>query len=150
VSAAALAVACGGRVSGAELADASLNDASDDGAIDGAVTDGADAGDAPATVELDAASCASRAISAACSDGGTESVLWTATTKCGPQECVHLIHVTLDNEGCPTSVRVNGLDDVRTYPELALCVASVLSAERWSCGDAAAITYDLGFGGCTN
>lgn len=150
VSAAALAVACGGRVSGAELTDASLDDASDDGPVDGAVTDGADAGDAPATVEIDAASCASRAFSAACSDGGTESVLQTTVGKCGPRACGHAVHVTLDTEGCPTSVRVNDYGDTWNFPDLTRCVASALSTQRWSCGDAAAVAYEVWFSGCTN
>lgn len=148
VSAAALAVACGGRVSGAELTDASSDDATNDGPPDGAVTDTADAADAPATVEIDAASCASRAISAACSDGG-EHFVWTAIDKCGPQDCSHVTHVTLDHEGCPTSVRVNDGNDIRNFPDLTQCVASALSTQRWSCGDAAAVDYTW-FMNCTN
>ncbi|HEX7602827.1 MAG TPA: hypothetical protein VF316_14525 [Polyangiaceae bacterium] len=150
VSAAALAVACGGRVSGAELTDASLDDASDDAPVDGAATDAADAGDAPATVELDAASCASRAISAACSDGGTESFLQTTIWKCGPRECGHAVHVTLDTEGCPTSVRVRDHNDGWDFPDLTQCVASALSTQRWSCGDAGAVTDYVWFFSCSN
>ncbi|HEX7602676.1 MAG TPA: hypothetical protein VF316_13760 [Polyangiaceae bacterium] len=141
--------ACGGRVSGAELTDASLDDASDDGSTDGTVSDAGDAADAPTTVDLDAASCASRAISAACSDGGVKSLLWTATKNCGPKLCTHWIDVTLDPDGCPTSVHLDGPGSM-TFPDLTRCVASVLSTQRWSCGDAGTVTYGLEFSACTN
>ena len=149
VSGASLAIACGRRDSGGELTDASLDDGSEDAPLDGAKTDASDAADAPATVEIDAASCASRAVSAACSDGGTKWFVWTAITKCGPQACTHVTHVTLDDGGCPTSVRVSDDGDAGNFPDLTRCVASALSTQRWSCGDASAVDY-LWFINCTN
>ena len=53
------------------------------------------------------------------------------------------------DEGCPTSVRVSDDGDAGSFPDLTRCVASALSTQRWSCGDASAVDY-LWFINCTN
>jgi hypothetical protein len=82
--------ACGGQI------DLKERDATSEEAAAEASIDAVEAAPAPHAVDIDAANCDARPITAACADGGVEQLLRKKVVSCGPVWCVEDAYVTLD------------------------------------------------------